>query len=89
VYRSAALVELVPPELLTVTSTVPKVPAGATAVSWLDDTTVTEVAATPPNATVEAAVKFEPVMVTKVPPVEGPLAGAMAVTTGVATRARQ
>ena len=40
------------------------------------------VAAVVPNETLVAPVKLEPVMVTVVPPVVGPLAGLMPVTVG-------
>src|ERR1051326_217457 len=45
-------------------------------------TTLTFVAATPPNVTVEPAEKFEPPMLTWVPPVSGPAFGVTDVTLG-------
>ena len=45
-------------------------------------TTLTFVAATPPNVTVEPAEKFEPEMLTCVPPVSGPSAGETEVIVG-------
>src|SRR6185369_1744876 len=45
-------------------------------------TTLTFVAATPPNVTVEPAEKFEPEMLTWVPPVSGPTFGETEVTFG-------
>jgi hypothetical protein len=45
-------------------------------------TTATPVAATPPNVTAVAPVKFVPVMVTDVPPPVGPTLGVMLVIVG-------
>ena len=45
-------------------------------------TTVTPVAAAPPNVTAVAPVKLVPVMVTDVPPTPGPLEGDIEVTVG-------
>ena len=81
---SAELVALVPPEFVTVTSTVP-LPAGEMAAIDVGLLTVNEVAALPPNFTAVAAVKLLPVMVTGVPPAEGPLLGEIEVTAGAAT----
>src|SRR5690348_13635324 len=78
---SGAPVALVPPAVVTVTSTVP-VPAGLVALSTVEDTNVTGLAAVPPNLTVAAAVKPVPVMVTTVPPAAGPDAGDTPVTVG-------
>ena len=83
---SAADVTLVPSGVVTVTSTVP-VPAGEVAVMVDGLTTVNAVAATTPNLTLLAPVKFVPVMVTVVPPAAGPKVGLSAVTIG-ATSAR-
>ena len=80
-YWSAALVALVPPVVATVTSTVP-VPAGAVAVICEALLTVKPVAAVAPNVTAVALLKFEPVMVTLVPPAVGPAVGEMLVTVG-------
>jgi hypothetical protein len=72
---------LVPPGVVTVTSTVPE-PAGELAVHEVDVqvemiwTTVLD-----PNATVPPA-RFDPVTVTAVPPAAGPLFGLKPVTTG-------
>jgi hypothetical protein len=77
---SAEPVALVPPAVVTVTSTVP-VPAGDVAVIELALLTE-KLAAVPPKFTAVAPVKFVPVMVTLVPPVAGPLVGETEVTVG-------
>ena len=79
--RSAAVVELVPPTVVTVTSSVP-VPAGAVAVICVALFTVKLVAAVTPKFTAVAPVKLVPVMVTLVPPLVGPAVGLMLVTAG-------
>jgi hypothetical protein len=81
VKRSAVLVGLVPPGVVTVTSTTPE-PAGAVAVIWVSELTVTLVAAVAPNLTDVAPVKPVPVIVTTVPPAAGPEVGLMPVTLG-------
>ena len=48
----------------------PTVPAGVTAVTLVDETTTTLVAATPPTVTLVAPVKFAPVIVIGAPPKE-------------------
>ena len=58
----------VPPAVVTATLFAPSVPAGVTAVMFVDETTFTLVAATPPTVTLLAPVKFVPVMVIAVPP---------------------
>ena len=78
---SAALVALVPLDVVTVTSVVP-VPAGDVAVMEVALLTVNDVALVAPNFTAVAPVKFVPVMVTDVPPAVGPLAGLSPVTVG-------
>jgi len=70
---------LVPPGVLTKTSTVP-VPTGEVAVQELAVQVVT-VAAAVPNAAVPPD-KLEPVIVTTVPPEVGPLVGLILVTFG-------
>ena len=70
--------------VVTRTSTVPE-PAGAVAVICVALLTVKPVAAVAPNVTAVAPPKFEPVMMTVVPPVDGPEVGEMLVTTGAAT----
>ncbi len=57
---------LVPPGVVTVTSTVPAVPAGAVAVMLVALLTVKLVAAVEPNLTAVAPVKLVPVIVTVV-----------------------
>ena len=68
--RSAELVALVPPGVVTVTSTVP-VPAGETAVIELSELTVKLVALVEPNLTAVAPLKLVPVMLTELPPACG------------------
>src|SRR2546421_732276 len=75
-------VALVPPAgVVTVMSTAP-VPAGGTAGIWVALPTVCEVAWVPPNWTAVAPVKPVPVIVTLVPPADGPFDGLTAVTVG-------
>ena len=81
-YWSLLPVALVPPGVVTVTSTVPAVPAGAVAVIWVALLTVTLVAAFEPKLTEAPLTKFVPVIVTMVPPVVGPAVGLMLVTVG-------
>ena len=81
---SAALVALVPPGVVILTSTVP-VPAGAVAVICVALRTVMPVAAVAPKVTAVVPVKFVPEMVTLVPPVVGPEVGEILVTVGAAT----
>jgi hypothetical protein len=73
---------LVPPAVVTVTSTVP-IPAGEVAVIWVVLLTVKEPAALLPNLTAVAPEKFVPVMVTLAPPDGGPVFGLTFVTVGV------
>src|SRR5262249_31424029 len=71
-----------PDGVKTTTSTVPAAPAGgAVAVIDVDELTV-KLAATPPNRTAPAPVKFVPVMVTLVPPMVLPLLVPSDDTTG-------
>jgi hypothetical protein len=76
---SAALVALLPPGVLTVTSAVP-FPAGATAVTELVDLTAKLAASVEPNFTAVAPPRLVPVIVTEVPP--GPYVGLTSVTVG-------
>src|SRR5579863_2341353 len=62
-------------------STVPE-PAGAVAVIWVAEFTVSVVAAVVPNLTAVTPTKFVPVMVTGVPPAVGPALGLTLVTVG-------
>lgn len=64
------------------TSTVPRLPAGAVAVIWVDELTVTPVAAVAPNFTPVAPEKLVPVITTTVPAEVGPVLGATLVTVG-------
>ena len=68
---------------MTTTSAVPAVPAGVVATIVVSLLTPTLVAEAPPIFTVALDVKCSPVIVTTVPPASAPLAGAIAVTTGV------
>ena len=77
---------LVPPGVVTVTSTAPALPAGDVAVIDVALLTVNEVAAVAPNFTAVAPVKLVPVMVTLVPPAVGPLVGLTPVTVGAGAR---
>src|SRR5450759_3928955 len=79
--RSDALVAEVPPGVVTVTWTVP-LPVGLTAVIWASLSSETIVAAVAPNETPVAPVKPEPLMVTVVPPLAGPLVGLILDTNG-------
>ncbi len=65
----------VPPGFVTATVLVPDVPAGVTAVSVVELTTVTDVAAEPPMVTAVVPVKLVPLMVMAVPPAVGPRLG--------------
>ena len=84
-YLSLLLVVLVPPAVVTVTSTVPALPAGAVAVIWVVLLTVTLLAAFEPKLTEAPPVKLVPVIVTVVPAVVGPAVGLMLATVGCAS----
>jgi hypothetical protein len=79
VNRSAEVVALVPPAVVTVTSTVLD-PGGLVAVIWVALETENEAAAAEPNFTAVAAVKLVPVIITGVPPAPDPPFGVMPVT---------
>jgi hypothetical protein len=83
-YMSAGPTRLVPPGVVTVTSTVP-VPAGAVAVTEVAVLAVIAEAALAPKCTAEALARSDPVIVTELPPSEGPEAGDKWDTTGRAT----
>ena len=68
--------------LVTTTLTAPAAWAGAVAVIVVLFTTVTPGADVPPSLTVAPARKPVPLMVTAVPPVEGPVFGVIDVTVG-------
>jgi hypothetical protein len=76
---------LVPPAVVTDTSTVPA-PAGETAVIDVAELTVKLVAPVPPNVTADAPVKFVPLTVTVVPPAAGPSLGLTPLTLGGGTK---
>jgi hypothetical protein len=73
------------PLIVTVTVTVPVLPAGVVAVRVVLFATTTLVAAVPPNVTVAPATKFVPVIMTAVPPPVEPLFGETLVTVGTPT----
>ena len=62
----------VPPGVVTETDFGPAVPAGVVAVIVVEFTTATEVAEAVPTLTEVAPVRFVPVIVMEVPPVDGP-----------------
>jgi hypothetical protein len=75
-------VALVPPPVVTVTSTTPGLPPGEVAVIEVALFTLNDNAFAPPNLTAVAPVKLVPVIATEVPPRAVPLVGAIAVTVG-------
>ena len=75
---------LVPPAVITVTSTVP-VPGAVVAVIEVALVTVNDAAAKPPKLTFVTPVKFVPVMVTLVPPAPEPVLGLTPATVGADT----
>lgn len=79
---SAVVVAEVPALDTTVTSTVPGLWLGLTAVICVELTTEKEAAAVVPNMTFETFVKFVPVIVTDVPPEPVPVPALSAVTVG-------
>jgi len=82
VKSSAAVSALVPEGLETRTLTVP-LPAGLVAVHRIVDAQLTLVPAVAPKSTVVApTTKFDPVIVTTVPPAVGPKDGLIDATTG-------
>ena len=74
-----------PPGVVTLTSTVPALPAGAVAVICVSLLMVKPAAAVPPNATAVAPVNPVPVIVTVVPPATMPVIGERLVMVGGAT----
>ena len=80
---SAALVALVPPGVVTLTSTVPT-PTGETAVMLVSELNVKLVAAVPPKRTAVTPVNPVPERVSVVLPAVGPEVGLIEVTIGVA-----
>jgi len=84
--RSFDETALVPPEVVvTVTSTLPSVSAGETAVIEVADLTVKLAALVEPKLTAVVPVRFFPVMVTAVPPTTEPFVGETFPTTGGGT----
>jgi hypothetical protein len=82
---SAALVAEVPPEVVTVTSTVPAACVGVVTEQLVVVEQLTPVPAVDPKLTVVAPVTNPvPVMVTVVPPVVAPVLGAIPVMVGTA-----
>ena len=79
----AAEFALVPPGVVTLTSTIPAALAGEVAVILVALTMIKDVAPVVPNVTFVAPINPVPVTVTTVPPVTGPPAGEMPVTVGV------
>lgn len=75
-------VALWPSAFVTTTFAAPAVPAGAAAVSAVDDVAEMLVTATPPTVTVVPAPNSVPVSVIVVEPAEGPVAGTTAVSVG-------
>jgi len=80
--RSTFETTLVPPGVVTLTSTVPAASVGETAVIEVAEFTVKLVASAEPNLTEVAPVNPTPVMVTVVPPDTGPWVGDSLVTAG-------
>jgi hypothetical protein len=72
----------VPPAVVTATVFAPAVPAGVTAVILVGETTTTLAAATPPTVTLDAPVRFVPVIVIAVPPNVDPDVGETEDTVG-------
>jgi hypothetical protein len=73
---------LVPFAVVTVTITIPVVPAGDVATIEFTEFTVKPVASFDPNLTAMAPVKLVPVIVTAVPPAAGPFLGESFLTVG-------
>jgi hypothetical protein len=76
------LAVLVPPGVVTVTSTVTRVPGGVVAVIVVALLTVNVAGLPDPKSTAVAPVKFVPVIVAEVPPVLCPEVGLTPVTVG-------
>ena len=83
---SLVLVELVPPAVVTVTSTVPAGADGDTAVIDVSPATEKLAAGVAPNDTAVAPVNPVPAMVRLVPPAAGPTVAEMPVTLGGAMK---
>lgn len=74
---------LVPPDVVTLTSTGPAGPAGAIAIAVVSDTTV-KAAGAVPKRTASVVVSPVPVRVTAAPASVGPCVGESAVSAGAA-----
>jgi hypothetical protein len=84
---SAGVVSDVPPGVVTVTSTVPGLPAGAVTLQLVVEEQLTELTTVVPNCTViEPSTNELPVIATVVPPAAGPELGLTAVTVGPSTK---
>src|ERR1700682_156325 len=79
---SASVAALVPPDVVTVTSTTPAAWAGLTAAICVSDTNVKPAAGVAPKLTAVTPVKPMPLIVTFVPPRVGPELTMTAVTFG-------
>ena len=77
-----ALTAEVPLGVVTVTSTAPGVPAGATTVRLPAVSALIEVPRVEPKWTAVAPLKLDPLTMTEVPPPAGPLVGLTPVTVG-------
>lgn len=82
---STLVAALVADGVVTKTSTDPALPAGDTAVIFVEEDTLKLVAGTVPKSTLVAPLKLVPLIVTLVPPLVGPLVGEMEVTVGAGT----
>lgn len=73
-----------PPGAVTVMVTGPADPAGTTAVIWVGERTVKEVAGVAPKVTAVVPVRLVPVRVTVFPPEVGPWLGVTPLRVGAA-----
>ena len=80
--NAAASVAFCPSGFVTVTAAGPADPAGAVAAIVVLFTTFTDVASAPPTRTLALATKFDPVIVSDVPPDAGPEPGVTPLTVG-------
>jgi hypothetical protein len=79
-------VALVPPGVVTVTSTIPALWKGEVAVIWVTESTLKLDELVLPKLTAVSLRKFVPVIVTLVPPPPVPEAGEIEVTVGAAIK---
>ena len=82
IYVNAFGTVAVPAGVVTATLLEPKVPAGVTAVIFIDETTTKFVTFTPPTVTLVAPVRLVPTIVIAVPPAVGPDIGVIDVIVG-------